>query len=150
MTRWLAAVALGTALACQTGASSQGANATLLDDPAARRLMVTLIELSVGPTPVGLPEHFTVATRALPNAGDSVEVAWQALDGDPTAEPRQGSGSLTLASDGGTVTIALGADAQAPGVALTMTGTFGAPSFAGSFIDRLFSPRAGKFTAEFH
>src|SRR5205823_7016250 len=80
MTRWLAAVALGTALACQTGASSQGANATLLDDPAARRLMVTLIELSVGPTPVGLPEHLTVAARALPNAGESVEVAWQALD----------------------------------------------------------------------
>ena len=147
---WLAVVAVCAAFACGMGASPRS-TAQQSDPPSsspALQLTVTLTELSQGPTLTDLPEHLAIAASKLPMAGESIVVSWQALDGDPTATPRQGSGSLAIAADGLAATITLDSGAPSPSSSLTMSGTVAARSVSGSFVDRLFSARAGKFTAE--
>jgi hypothetical protein len=150
MRTWLGVMAVGTSFACQMGASPQ--DSAQRNDPhspsSAIQLAVTLTELSQGLTPAGIPEQFAIAASRLPSAAESVDVTWEALDGDPTADLRQGSGSLTAAADGIAISIVLNAAGRPPTAAWAMTGTFAGGTMGGSFLDRLFSPRAGKFTAE--
>jgi hypothetical protein len=149
MKRGLSVVTVAAAFAC-LGPSAEDA-ATQQNNPrapSAIELTVTLIELSEAPTLVGIPERFAIDAPRLPAAGESVTLTWRALDGDPAAEPRQGSGSLAITADGAGLSIALDANAQPSTATLTMTGTIAGGSAGGSFIDRLFSPRAGKFTAD--
>jgi hypothetical protein len=109
------------------------------------RIRVTLETLSSGMTPVGLPTTLEITVPALPARGNTVTGIWRALDGDVPEMPRGGAASIRLDQDGEKMTITLGAGARPSGGALTLTGTLTGNSVHGSFSDRLFFRRAGRF-----
>ncbi len=112
------------------------------------QLTVTLTEATQRPTPVGLPTRLAITAPRVPAPGTEVEVTWQALDGDPDREPRQGSGRLELSAELPQATISLRGPGQPAEAVLTLVGTITASEIRGGFSDRLFYPRAGLFVAE--
>ena len=132
--------------ACQPGsqdvsAVSQGAPSSA----SAIQLNVQLHVLSENPTPVGLPVSLVISAPSLPRAGERVTVTWRAADGD--VGPREGSGSLALDQDNQLVAT-LTAPGRASTEVLTLSGTNVDGTVRGTFGDRLFFRRAGRFEGQ--
>ena len=112
------------------------------------RLTVQLVELTQNPTPVGLPTSFAVDAPGLPRPGGRVDVTWRALDGEATTEPRTGSGFLEVAASAANVIVTLTAPRRASGEVLVLSGAMTEGAVHGTFSDRLFSARAGRFDGQ--
>ena len=132
--------------ACQAGSTDVSAASQGAPSSSAIQLTLHLVELSENPTPVGLPATLLVTAPKLPRAGERVVITWSALDG--SAPPREGSGSIEVESQGGPMLIELTAAGRAPTEVLMLSGTNSAGAVRGTFSDRLFFRRAGRFEGQ--
>jgi hypothetical protein len=131
--------------ACQPG--SQDVSAVSQGVPSsAMQLNVQLLVLSENPTPAGLPVSLVIATPRLPRVGERVAVTWRAVDGD--AGPREGSGYLEIDPQDNRLVATLTAPGRASTEVLTLSGTATGGTLSGTFSDRLFFRRAGRFEGQ--
>jgi hypothetical protein len=107
---------------------------------------VHLVELSENPTPVGLPTSLVINAPHLPRAGEHVAVTWRAADGQ--AGPREGSGLLEIDPQQNKIIVTLTAPGRAPTDVLTLSGANSGGTVLGTFSDRLFFRRAGRFEGQ--
>lgn len=132
--------------ACQAGPQEVSAVSQGGPSSSAIKLTVNLVELSENPTPVGLPMSLVIDAPRLPRVQDErVAVTWRAADGE--AGPRDGSGSLEMDPQG-RLLATLTASGRASTEVLTLSGTESAGTVRGTFSDRLFFRRAGRFEGQ--